>query len=164
MISETRMEQPEQAQPEAIDGRALDNRLQEAADARPGTRRYYDSALGGEIWTSVPQDGGIYSVAQAEVYRPDGSVDTVGTARYSVSGDNATIHNQPFVYANEGVKNALVSEISDQARARGATRLQGWVPDGDADAAQRWQRLGFHPTQRAPGAAGVWWEKPILTQ
>ena len=161
MTHEQRFEQSEQVQPEAFDGRALDNRLQEAADARPGTFRYSDQGLGGEVRTSVPKDGGIYSEAQAEVYRRDGSVYTVGTACYSVAGDSATIHNQPFRAANEGVKNALVSEISEQARARGATRLQGWAPDGDTDAVQRWQRLGFQPAQRAPGAAGVFWERPI---
>ena len=161
MTYENRMERPEQVQPEPLDGRALDNRLQEAADVRPGTFRYSDQELGGEVRTSVPQDGGISSVAQAEVYRRDGSVDTVGAARYSVSGDSATIYNQPFVYANEGVKNALVSEISDQGRAKGATRLQGWAPDGDQDAVKRWQSLGFQPTQRAPGASGVYWERPI---
>jgi len=155
------LERPDQLQPEAFDGRALDNRLQEAADARPGTFRYSDRALGGEVRTSVPQDGGIYSEAQAEVYRRDGSVDTVGTARYSVAGDSATIHNQPFVAANEGVKNALVSEISEQARARGATRLRGWAPDGDQDAVQRWQSLGFQPTQPDGGAPGTYWERPI---
>lgn len=161
MTYENSMERPAQVQPEALDGRALDNRLQEAADARPGTFRYSDQGLGGEVRTAVPRDGGIYSEVQAEVYRRDGSVDTVGTARYSVAEDSATIHNQPFGAANEGVKNALVSEISEQARARGATRLQGWAPDGDMDAVQRWQRLGFQPVQRAPGAAGVYWERPI---
>jgi hypothetical protein len=161
MTYENRLERPDQVQPDAVDGRVLDNCLQDAADVRPGTFRYSDQGLGGEVRTSVPQDGGISSVAQAEVYRRDGSVDTVGTARYSVAGDSATIHNQPFVAANEGVKNALVSEISEQARARGATRLQGWAPDGDTDAVQRWQRLGFQPTQRAPDAPGVFYERPI---
>ena len=154
MTHEDELEQPERAQPEALDGRALDNRLL-------GTFRYSDQGLGGEVRTSVPQDGGIYSEAQAEVYRRDGSVDTVGTARYSIAGDSATVHNYPFVAANEGVKHALVSEISEQARARGATRLQGWAPDGDQDAVKRWQSLGFQPTQRAPGASGVYWERPI---
>lgn len=161
MDIENHIERPEGAQAEAFDRRSLDNRLQEAADVRPGTFRYSDQGLGGEIRTSVPQDGGIYSVAQAEVFRRDGSVETVGTARYSVAGDAATVHNQPFSYRNEGVKNALLSEISEQARARGATRLQGWAPDSDPDAAARWQRLGFQPTQRAPGASGVYFERPI---
>jgi len=161
MIYESKIEQPEQAQPETIDSRALEKRVQEAVEARPGTFRYFDKVLGGEVHTSVWRQGDIWTGVKAEVYRRDGSVQTVGTARYSVSGEGATIHNQPFVYANEGVKNALLSEISEQARARGATRLQGWAPDGDTDAAQRWQRLGFQPSQRAPGASGVFYERPI---
>lgn len=161
MAYENRMEQPEQMKPEASDSRALDNRLQEAADVRPGTWRCNDSALGGDVLTSVSRGGGMYSEVQAKVYGHDGSGQTVGTARFSVSGESATIHNQPFVYADEAVKHALVSEISEQARTGGATVLRGWAPDGDQEAVKRWQDLGLQPTERTAGAAGVSWERPL---
>jgi len=130
--------------------------------ARPGTFRYSDAEqLGGEVRTSVPQRGGFYSVAQAEVFRRDGTSDVVGTARYSVAGSEATLDGRTFIAPNHGTEWALLKKVGEQAQAQGADRLRVWVPDGGQDAETRWLRRGFQPTERDPGARGVHWERPL---
>jgi GNAT superfamily N-acetyltransferase len=145
---------------DSIDSRALERRLREAEDARPGTFRHSDVELGGEVRTSVAQEGGLYNVAKAEVFRPDGTSDAVGTARYSVAGGEATLDGSTFIAPNHGTESALLSEVSERARAQGADRLRVWVPDGDP-AEQRWQSHGFLPAERAPNARGVYWERRV---
>lgn len=152
---------PEKMSKEAFDSRALERRVQEAEEVRPGTFRYSDAGLGGEVRTSVEQQGGAYNVAKAEVYRPDGTSEVVGTARYSVAGGEAKLHGEQFNARNHGTESALVKEVSEQARAQGAGRLRVWVPDGDSSAASRWQRHGFQPLERDPDARGTHWEKQL---
>lgn len=114
--------------------------------ARPGTFRYSDAELRGEVRTSVPQKGGFYSVTQAEVFRRDGTTDTVGTARYSVAGSEATLYSDALVAPNYAAEGALLQEVSVQARAQGADRLRVWLP---ADRARPWR------ARRPLGAAAV---------
>lgn len=173
---------PEKMSQEAFDSRALERRVQEATDvtaaggsppggdgppdgddpsSRPGTFRYYDMNMDGEVRTSVEQQGGIYDVAEAKVYHRDGTSEVVGTARYSVAGGEAQLHGEQFNARNHGTESALMKEVSEQARAQGAGRLRVWVPDGDSTAASRWQRHGFQPLERDPDARGVYWERRV---
>ena len=124
--------------------------------ARPGTFRYSDAELGGEVRTSVPQRGGFYSV-----FRRDGTSDVVGTARYSVAGSEATLDGRTFIAPNHGTEWALLKKVGEQAQAQGADRLRVWVSDEDQDTGTRWLRHGFQPTERDPGARGVHWERPL---
>jgi hypothetical protein len=141
---------------------AFESRLKQAEDVRPGTFRYSDSSLGGEVRTSTDNPGSAQSIAQAEVFRRDGSSDVVGTARYSVAGGEAKLYGGSVTAPNYGTEEALLDEIGDQARSQGADRLQVWVPDGDAEAAKRWSAHGFQPSgDRNPGAAGITWEKRL---
>ncbi len=139
----------------------LQRKLYEVSEARPGTFRYSDIELGGEVWSSAEDQESLQPIAKAEVFRRDGSSEVVGTVRYSVAGDEARIYPGAFNARNHGTEWALLSEVSEQARARGTTRLRIWVPDGDPAAEQRWQAHGFQPIGRNPGAAGVDWEKPL---
>lgn len=141
---------------DSLDKSALERRLQEA---RPGTFRYYDMELGGEVRTSMAQEGGLYSIAQAEVFRSDGTSKVVGTARYTIAGGDATLTH--CVANNSGTESALLREVSEQARAQGTNRLRVWIPDDDQGARRRWPRHGFQPTERDPGAHGVYWERPL---
>jgi hypothetical protein len=156
-------DKPEITNRDSLDKLALERRLQEAEPARPGTFRYSDAELGGEVRTSVAQEGGIYALAQAEVFHRDGTSEIAGTARYSIAGGEATVDAAHFFAATSGVESALLSEIGEQGRAQGANRLRVWVPDGEAPPAGDWLRRGFHPGERDPGAAGVYWEKPLPT-
>jgi hypothetical protein len=149
---------PEITATDSLDSRALERRLQEAEDIRPGTFRYSDAGLGGEVRTSVEWEGGVYNVAKAEVFRSDGTSDVVGTARYSVAGGEATLDHTTFNAPNHGTEWALLKEVSERARAQGAGRLRVWVPDGDATAERRWLSHGFQPAERDPNAGGVHWE------
>jgi hypothetical protein len=154
-------DKPENTSQDSLEKPALERRLQEARPARPGTFRYSDAELGGEVRTSVGREGGVHAIAQAEVFRPDGTSETVGTARYSISGGDATLDSTHFVAPNYGTESALLSEVSKQAREQGASRLRVWVADDDPGSAQRWQSHGFQPTERAPQAAGTHWERPV---
>jgi len=115
--------------------------------------------LGGEVRTSVVQEGGLHSVAQAEVFRRDGTTDVAGTVRYTAAGGEATLYGDAFIAANHGTEWALLKEVGEQARAQGADRLRVWVSDDDQDAGTRWLHHGFQPTERDPGARGVCWER-----
>ena len=154
-------EKPEITGQESFDSRALERRLQEAEDVRPGTFRYSDAGLGGEVRTSVEREGGLYSIAKAEVFRPDGTSDVVGTARYTVAAGEATLDGTAFTAPNYGTESALLSEVSEQARAQGADRLRVWVQDGDSVVEQRWLSHNFQPMERDPNAQGVHWERPV---
>jgi hypothetical protein len=140
---------------------SLNRRMTDAADARPGRFRYSDSGLGGEIRTTSEGRGGVRALATAAVFRPDGSSDTVGTVRYRVAGGEARLQPDTLTAPNYGVEGALLQEVGQQAQMQGANRLWVWVPDGNGDAANRWQCHGFHSTERNPGASGVNWEKPL---
>jgi len=150
---------PEKMSQDAFDSRALERRVQEAEDVRPGTFRYSDAGLGGEVRTSVDRQGGTYNVAKAEVYRPDGTSEVVGTARYSIAGGEAEL--QSLTAPNHGTESALLKEVGEQARDQGAGRLRVWVPDGDSTAASRWQRHGFQPLEHDPDARGTHWQREL---
>ncbi len=153
-------DKPELTTPDSLDKASLDRKISDATDARPGTFRYSDSSLGGEVRTASQGTDGIRSLALATVYRPDGTSTTVGTVRYSVTSDEARIYADTLTAPNYGVEGALLNEIGQQARMKGANRLQVWVPDGK-DAENRWQSQGFHPSERNPGIHGVDWERPL---
>jgi len=85
----------------------------------------------------------------------------VGTARYSVAGGEAKLYGEQFNARNPGTESALVKEVSEQARAHGASRLRVWVPDGDSTAERRWQSHGFQPLERDPDAQGTHWEREL---
>jgi len=154
-------DKPEITGQDSLDRQALERRVQEAEDVRPGTFRYSDAGLGGEVRTSVDRQGGTYNVAKAEVYRPDGASEVGGTARYSVAGGEAKLHGEQFNARNHSTESALVKEVSEQARAQGAGRLRVWVPDGDSTAESRWQSHGFQPLERDPDAQGTHWERQV---
>ena len=120
-----------------------------------------DMELGGEVHTSVAQEGGLYSIAKAEVFRPDGSSDVVGTVRYTVAGSETILYGDTLVTPNYGTEAALLQEVSWQAQSKGAHRLRVWIPDGSPYAEKRWLRHGFLPTERDPGARGVHWQRRI---
>ena len=154
-------EKPEITGQDSFDSRALERRLQQAEDVRPGTFRYSDAGLGGEVRTSVAQEGGLYSIVKAEVFRLGGTSDVVGTARYTVAAGEATLDGESFAAPSHGTESALLSEVSEQARAQDAERLRVWVRDGDSFAERRWQLHGFQPTERDPHAQGVYWDRPV---
>jgi GNAT superfamily N-acetyltransferase len=155
-------EKPEIIGQDSFDKRALERRLQGAEDVRPGTFRYSDAGLGGEVRTSVEREGSLYSIAKAEVFRPDGTGEVVGRARYSVAAGEATLYDDiHFTARNHGAESALLKEVGEQAKAQGADRLRVWVRDGDSAAERRWLSHGFQPTERDPGARGVHWERPL---
>lgn len=106
-------------------------------------------------------EGGIYALAQPEVFHRDGTSEIVGTSRYSILDGEARLDSGHFFARTYGVESALLKEVGELARAQGAGRLLVWVPDGEALEAQRWQSHGFHPGERNPGAAGVDWERPL---
>jgi len=159
-------DKPEGIEQEAVDKadaqQSLRDRkdVQDSADNRPGTFRYSDASLGGEVRTSSAGDG-IYSEARADVHRRDGTSETVGTARYSVADGEAQVYPRSFTAPNYGTEDALLHEVGDQARLQGADKIKGWAPDNEPDVAQRWSKHGFQPTAREPGAAGVWMEKKL---
>lgn len=154
-------DRPETKSGDSLDRQALDRKLWQAEDARPGKFRYYDMELGGEVHTSVAQEGGLYSIAKAEVFRPDGSSDVVGTVRYTVAGSETILYGDTLVTPNYGTEAALLQEVSWQAQSKGAHRLRVWIPDGSPYAEKRWLRHGFLPTERDPGARGVHWQRRI---
>ena len=154
-------DKPETPRPDSLDRRAVEGRIRRAEDARPGTFRYSDAELGGEVRTSVAQEGGLYSVTQAEVFRRDGTSDVVGTARYSVAGSEASLDDRTFIASNYGTEGALLKEVGEQSQAQGADRLRVWVSDDDPGAGTRWLRHGFQPAERDPGARGVHWERRL---
>ncbi len=104
-------------------------------------------------------DGQINEAAQAH---PDGTHETVGTARYAVSGDEARLYPASLTARNYGVESSLLDEVGQQARDQGATTLKVFVPDDASDGGQRWLQHGFHAgAERNPGAAGIDWERPL---
>jgi GNAT superfamily N-acetyltransferase len=161
MESHDLTERPEITNRDALDRRALERKLQEADVARPGTFRYSDAKLGGEVRTSVVREGGRYDVAQAEVFRRNDTPRVVGRAPYTIADGEAKLRSTEVKAANYGVETALLNEVSERARAQGVDRLRIWVPDDDPSQAYRWQNHGFHPGERDPGAAGVSWERPL---
>lgn len=145
---------------ETLDQHALERNIKQAEDAHPGTFRYSDTRLGGEVRTSTDNPQGGQSLAKAEVFRRNGSSDVLGTARYSVAGGEARLYGGSVVAQDYGTEEALLSDIGDQARAQGADRLSVFVPDGDQIATQRWGRHGFYPAQASdPGSRGITLEK-----
>lgn len=152
---------PEQFEGQSFDRSGLENRLKQAEDVRPGTFRYSDAGLSGEVRTSSENLGSVQSLAKAEVFRRDGTSDVVGTARYSVAGSEARLYSGSMNAQTHGVESALLDEIGQQARAQGTDRLSVWVPDNDTVAAARWSRHGFQSLERDPDAAGVTWEKRL---
>ena len=154
-------DKPELTDSGSIDKANLNRRMTDATDARPGTFRYSDSSLGGEIRTTSEGQGSVRALATATVFRPDGSSDTVGTVRYSVAGGEAKIHPDTLTAPNYGVEGALLDEVGQQAQMEGVNRLRVWLPDGNKDAENQWLGHGFHSTERDPGARGVDWEKPL---
>lgn len=158
------------------DDLGMERRIQEAGNIQAGTFRYFDPELDGEVHTSAIQaetyrserviqretvEWSRLTMVQAEIYQRDGTLRIAGTACYSISGDAAIVQGDRFIASSYGVESALLSEIQERACAYDLKRLLVWVPDEDADAAIRWQSHGFQPTQRLPGAPGVYWEKPL---
>lgn len=142
-------DRPESPADRSSDSLDLERRLQQAGDVRAGTFRHSDTELGGEVRTSAIQaetcrsetvvqhetvEWSRLTMVQAEVYRPDGTSDVAGTARYAVSDDAAIVQGDWFIASNYGVESALLNEIDEQARAQGLKRLLVWVPDGDPGA------------------------------
>jgi len=154
-------EKPEIAGQDSFDSRAMERRLQQAEDVQPSKFRYYDMELGGEVRTSVERKGGLYSIAKAEVFHPDGTSDVVGTARYTVAAGEATLDGTSLIAPNFRTESALLKEVGEQAKAQGADRLRVWVQDGDSVAERRWLSHNFQPTERDPHARGVFWERPV---
>lgn len=155
-------EKPEIAGQDSFDSRALERRLQQAEDVRSGKFRYFDAGLDGEVRTSVVREGGLYSIVKAELFQDGTPICDLGKARYSVAGGEATLYDDvSFNARNHGTESALLSEVSEQARAQGANRLRVWVRDGDSVAERRWQSHGFQPTERYPQASGIYWDRPI---
>jgi hypothetical protein len=145
----------------SLDKASLNRRMTDATDARPGTFRYSDSNLGGEVRTTSEGTSSIRPLAVATVFRPDGSSDTVGTVRYSVAGGEARIRPDTLTAPNYGVEGALLDEVGQQAQMEGVNRLRVWMPDGNKVAENQRLGHGFHSTGRDPGARGVDWEKPL---
>lgn len=135
-----------------------------AMQNRPATFRHSDSELGGEVRTSATDRGGLYETAWAEVKGRDGTTDAVGSARFTVAEGEATLDHDHFIASNGGTEWALLREVSERATEQGAQSLRVWVRDNDPQAEQRWQLRGFQPGQRDPGAAGVYWQKPLLAE
>lgn len=158
------MELPEnyenqETNPEALDKADLEQKIQEANEER-GTFRAYDMNQNGEIRTTTSGSEGLYPEAQATLYGRDGEVRPVGTARYSIEMDEAKIYPDSFQTSDSQTENALLSEVSEQAQAQGVDKINVWVKDEGGDP-QRWARHNFHPTDRDPGAKGVFWQKRI---
>lgn len=148
--------------PNAAEQMNLDNKLKNASDIseRPGTFRYSDAKLGGEIRTSTEGTESIQPVANAQLFRPDGTTETVGTARYTVDGDEAKIYPKSVTAPNYGVETALLDEIGDQAQAQGASKLTIFAPNGDAAAQDHWRLHGFQlAAEQNNNPSGVYLEK-----
>jgi len=147
---------------EPLDRRALERNIKQVEDVRPGTFRYSDTRLDGEVRTSTDNPQGVQSLAKAELFRRDGTSAILGTARFSVSGGEAKLYNGSVVAQDYATEGALLSEIGDQARAQGVDRLSVFVPEGDPTAAQRWSRHGFQPAQeRDSGSPGITLEQRL---
>lgn len=144
---------------DSLDKSALERRVRKAEEAQPDTFRYYDMELGDNVHISVAREGGLYSIAQAEVFSGDSTSELVAWVKYTVAGDEATLVDTRF--ATPWIDSALLRKVSEQARAQGANRLRVWVPDDDQVTRTRWLRRGFQPTERDPGARGIYWERPL---
>jgi hypothetical protein len=144
---------------DSVDKAELEQKIQEA-NGEKGTFRSYDMNRNGEIRTTSGNNEGLYREAQATFHGRDGKVETVGTARYSVELDEAKIYPDRFQAADHKTESALLSEVGEKAQAQGASKLSVWVKDGSGDA-QQWSKHGFQPTERAPGAAGTFWQKQL---
>jgi hypothetical protein len=155
-------EKSEMSPQESIDKFGAEKKLSDAKDieTRPGTFRPGGAELGGELRTHVEGAKSIRPMAVAELYRPDGSATAVGTAHFSVAGNEARVEGFNGDQ-HPAVTGAVLDEIGDVAREQGVNSLKVFVPDNDTDAAARWRSYGFHPTDRNPGAAGIDWEKPL---
>lgn len=62
--------------------------MQQAEDLCPGTFRYSDGDLGSGVRTSVAQEGGLCTIAKAELFRPDAICEVLGTAWYTVAASD----------------------------------------------------------------------------
>jgi hypothetical protein len=154
-------DKPKITGPDSPDKLALERRLRKAEEAQPSTLRCYNMELGGEVRTSVTREDGLYSIAESEVPRPNGTSEVVGKAQYTLASGEATLDNTQFTARNYWVESALLRKVSEQASLQGANRLRVWIPDDDQGARTRWLRHGFQPTERDPGARGVYWERPL---
>ncbi len=147
---------------DSIDKVDLQRKLQDAPEARPVTNfRYFDRELGGEIHTSTSGQESIQAIVTAKVVRPDGSSEMVGSTRYRVSDNEASIVPGSFTAHNYGVEGALLDEVAQQSREQGADHLRVWIENGDSAAERQWLAHSFHSTEPNPGASGVHWEKPL---
>ena len=155
-------EKPEIIGQDSFDSRVLERRLQQAEEVQPSKFPYYDVELGGEVRTSVAREGGLYNVAQAELFQDGTPIRVLGTVQYSVAGGEATLYDDThFTARNHGTESALLREVSQQARTQGADRLRVWVQDGDSVAERRWQLHGFQPTERDPHARSIYWDRRV---
>ncbi len=132
----------------------------EQANQEKGTFRSYDIKQNGEIRTTTSGKDSLFPEAQATFYGRNGEIRPSGSARYSFEMDEAKIYPDRFQASDPQTENALMSEISDNAQAQGVNRLTVWVRDEGGDP-QRWMRHNFHPTERDPGASGIFWKKNI---
>ena len=140
----------------------LESKVKNASDVaeRPGTFRYSDADLGGEIRTSTEGTESIQPVANAQLFRPDGTTETVGTARYTVDGNEAKVYPASVTAPNYGVESALLDEVGDQAQTQGVGKLTIFTPNGDSAAMTRWTSHGFQPAaEQNSNPAGVYLEK-----
>lgn len=144
---------------EMIDKTDLEQRIQQANQGR-GTFRSYDMKQNGEIRTTTSGKDSLFSEAQATFYGRNGKLRPSGSARYSIEMDEAKIYPDRFQASDPQTENVLMSEISDNAQAQGVNKLTVWVKDEGCDP-QRWMRHNFHPTERNPGASGVFWQKKL---
>ncbi len=140
----------------------LESKVKNASDVseRPGTFRYSDANLGGEICTNTEAADSLQPVANAQVFRPDGTTETVGTARYTVDGNEAKVYPASVTAPNYGVESALLDEVGDRARVQGASKLTIFTPNGDSAAMTRWTSHGFQPAaEQNNNPAGLYLEK-----
>jgi hypothetical protein len=155
------MQESLDAKLEIVDKADLEQKIQ-GVDGEKGTFRFYDTEQNGEICTQSINREGIFRETHATFYGRDGKVQTIGTARYSVEMDEAKIYPEHFQALNGQTETALIAEIGEQAKAQGVNKISVWVKDSEVDP-QRWARRGFQPTERAPGAAGAFWQKQLLS-
>lgn len=158
-------ERPEAPKSGSVDRAQLNRRVETAQDVQPlaeqDTFRYSDAVLRGEVRTNTVNTAAMEQLAVANVHRRDGTTDTVGTLRYRMEPNVVVLQGDGMIASSYGVESALLTEVSQNARAHGIDRMRVWAPDGDSAAQKRWALHGFQPEPRDPGAAGQHWGKPI---
>lgn len=143
----------------------LNRRIDSAQDVAPpaeqGAFRYSDASLGGEVRTKTEGADALRQLTVAELHTRDGATKTVGTVTSRMEPDVVTVDGDSMIAPNYGVEDALLSEVSQNARAHGIHEMRVWMPGGDATSASKWQSHGFHLEKPMPGAHGQHFSKRI---